>query len=55
MPEITWPIKGQPLFIMASKWYFFDEIYADKFGPYPNYWIAKIQLMKYCRIVLGNY
>lgn len=34
-------------------WYFYDETWADHFGPFSSEFTAHLNLIRYCEIVLG--
>lgn len=47
----TWLCHGE---VYNPGWYFWDETWADCFGPYATEWQARGQLRAYCMICLGE-
>ena len=39
---------GDPIFYEAGEWFFWDEVWADKLGPFPNEVMARQKLEEYC-------
>lgn len=48
--------EGDPvrLCITDNKWYFWDETWADKYGPFDTEEEARADLLKYCQDYLGS-
>jgi hypothetical protein len=47
-------LPNDPLHIHEGKWWFWDETWAKRYGPYQTRLGAKHELNKYCREVLGR-
>ena len=42
-----------PIHEEDCKWYFWDEVWCDRYGPFHTEEIAKAELKRYCELVLG--
>lgn len=45
---------ADPVFEEDGKWYFWNEVWVDKYGPYDSEKEARDDLDRYCREVLGH-
>lgn len=45
--------KSDPIVQIKGKWYFWNEVWTDKYGPYENKEEANKKLLEYSRVVLG--
>lgn len=43
-----------PLGLITGKWYFWDETWADAYGPFDTEAQARTELARYVREVLGE-
>ena len=43
-----------PVHEFDGKWYFWDETWADRYGPYDNEDTCRKALDRYCKEVLGD-
>lgn len=43
-----------PVFEENGEWWFWDEIWVDRLGPYPTEEKANKELKRYCEDVLGD-
>ncbi len=53
--SISKPIEEStdPIHEENGLWYFWDETWCFREGPYPNEAVARANLRRYCREVLG--
>jgi len=52
--KITSETLHDPVFLENSYWYFWDETWSDKHGPFSSETEAREVLESYCREVLGE-
>jgi hypothetical protein len=45
---------NDPLHMHGGKWWFWDETWADRHGPYPSRPVAKAALIAYCKELNGD-
>lgn len=45
--------KHDPIHFYKGQWWFWDEVWVDRLGPYDTETEARIELTRYCKEVLG--
>ena len=48
------PVFYFPTSAVCVGWYFWDETWTELIGPYPCEWMARGELLRYCRVFLGD-
>lgn len=46
-------LSGDPVHQEGELWYFWDEVWCDRYGPYDSEKECKKELDRYCKEVLG--